>query len=154
MLITESTISLKVTHCILWAVHCLCRMCRCVLLVVLWLLIGTRSCLLILGLLSIAEPLCPSWCRFGMILVTLCLMMWDLWISRAEPMLSSWHDLFLFWLLLFYVFLPSMGWLCGVWVFGLIVLSLSPRLAPRTPNVNNNNDKGHLALPQHGKWVI
>ena len=36
-------------------------------------------------------------------------------------MLSCWHDLlFLFFLLLFYHFLPSMGWLCGVGVFGLI----------------------------------
>ena len=30
------------------------------LLVVLWLLIGARSRLLVVGLLSIAEPLCPS----------------------------------------------------------------------------------------------
>ena len=28
-------------------------------------------------LLSIPELLCPSWCLFGMILVTLCLMVWD-----------------------------------------------------------------------------
>ena len=47
-------------------------------------------------------------------------------------MLSSWHDLlFLFCFLLFYL-LPSMGWLCGVGVFGLIVFSLSPGLAQRT----------------------
>ena len=31
-------------------------------------------------------------------------------------------------LLLFYLFLPSTGWLCGVGVFGLIVFSLSPDL--------------------------
>ena len=55
----------------------LCRMCRCVLLVVLWLLISTRSRILIVGLLSIAEPLCPSRCLFGTILVTLCLMVWQ-----------------------------------------------------------------------------
>ena len=115
------------------AVHCLCRMCRCVLLVVLWLLIGTRSRLLVVGLLSIAEAMCPSLCLFGMILVTLCLMVWDWRVSRAEPMLSCWHDLlFRFCLLLFYLFLPSMGWLCGVGVFGLIVSSLSPGLAQRT----------------------
>ena len=42
-------------------------------------------------------------------------------VSRAEPMLSCWHHLlFLFCLLLFYLLLPSMGWLCGVGVFGLI----------------------------------
>ena len=41
-------------------------------------------------------------------------------------MLSCWHDLlFLFCLLLFYLFLPSMGWLCGVGVFGLIECSHS-----------------------------
>ena len=48
---------------------------------------------------------------FGTIFVTLCLMVWD-WrrVSRAEPMLSCGHDLlFLFCLLLFYLFLPSMG---------------------------------------------
>ena len=66
----------------------LCRMRRGVLLVVLWLLIGTRSLLLVVGLLSIAEPLCPSRCLFGTILVTLCLMVWDWRIARAEQMLS------------------------------------------------------------------
>ena len=118
-------------------------MCRRVLLVVLWLLIGTRSRLLVLGLLSIAEASCPSRCLFGTILVTLCLMVWDWRVSRAEPMLSCWHDrLFLFCLLLFYLFLSSMGWLCGVAVFILIVCSHSlPGLAQRTPNNNNNNNK-------------
>ena len=53
-----------------------------------WLLIDTRSRLLIVGLLGIAEPLCPSWCPFGTIFVTLCLMVWDWQVSRAEPMLS------------------------------------------------------------------
>ena len=82
----------------------------------------------------IAEALCPSLCLFETILVTLCLMVWDWLVSRAEPMLSCWHNLlFLFCLLLFYLFLPSMGWLCGVGVFGLIVFSLSPGLAQRTP---------------------
>ena len=90
-------------------------MCRRVLLVVLWLLIGTDSRLLVVGLLSIAEALCQSLCLFGTILVTLCLMVWDWRVSRAESMLSCWHDLFLFCLLLFYLFLPSMVWLCGVW---------------------------------------
>ena len=81
----------------------------------------------------------PSRCLFVTILVTLCLMVRDWRVSRAEPMLSCWHDLlFLFCLLLFYLFLPSMGWLGGVGVFGLIVFSLSPGLAQRTPNDNNN----------------
>ena len=106
--------------------HCLCRMCRSVLLLVLWLLIGTRSRLLVVGLLSIAEPLCPSRCLFGTILVTLCLMLRDWRVSTAEPMLSCCHDLlFLFCLLLFYLFLFSMGWLCSVGIFGLMECSHS-----------------------------
>ena len=41
-------------------------------------------------------------------------------------MLSCWHDLlFLWFLLLFYLVLLSMGWLCGVGVFGLIECSHS-----------------------------
>ena len=61
-------------------------------------------------------------------------------------MLSCLHDLlFLFCLLLFYLFLPSMGWLCGIGVFGLIVFSLSPGLAQRTPINNNNNN----AIPEN-----
>ena len=35
-------------------------------------------------------------------------------------MLSCWHDLLFLFSLLFYL-LPSMGWLCGVGFFGLIV---------------------------------
>ena len=60
-------------------------------------------------------------------------------------MLSCWHDLlFLFCLLLFYLFLTSMGWLCGVRVFGDDrVFSLSPDLAQRTPNYNNNNNNNN-----------
>ena len=53
--------------------------------------------------------------------MTLCLMVCDWQVSRAEPILSCWHDLlFLFCLFLFYPFLPSMGLLCEVGVFGLI----------------------------------
>ena len=53
-------------------------------------------------------------------------------------MLSCWHDLLLlFCLVLFYLLLPNMGWLCGVGVFGLIVFSLSLGLARLTPNNNN-----------------
>ena len=96
--------------------------------------------LLVVGLLSIAEPLCPSLCLFGTILVTLCLMMSDWRVSGAEPMLSCWHDLlFLFCLLLFYLFIPSMGWFCGVGVFGLIECPHSlPALHSGLQNNNNN----------------
>ena len=56
----------------------------------------------------------------------MCLMVRDWRVSRAEPMLSCWHDLLFFWcLLLFYLLLPSIGWLCGVGVFGLIGCSHS-----------------------------
>ena len=57
---------------------------------------------------------------------------------KSRPNFSCWHDLrFLFCLLLFYLFLSSMGWLCGVGVFGDGVFSLSHGLALLTP-VNNN----------------
>ena len=54
-------------------------------------------------------------------------------------MLSCWHDLlFLFCLLLFYLFLPSTGWLCGVGVFGLIECPHSlPALHSGLQNNNN-----------------
>ena len=53
----------------------------------------------------------PLWCLFGTILVIPCLIVWDWRVSRAEPMLSCWHDLLiLFCLLLFYFFfLPWVG---------------------------------------------
>ena len=55
-------------------------------------------------------------------------------VSRAEPMLSCWHDLlFLFCRLLFYLFLLSMDWLCRVGVYGLIECSHSPGLPQKTP---------------------
>ena len=77
-------------------------------------------------MLSIAEPLCSSRGLFETILVTQRLQVWDWRILRAEPMLYCWHDLlFLFCLLLFYLFLNSKVWLCGVGVFGHSVLSLS-----------------------------
>ena len=40
------------------------------------------------GLLGTAEPSCPSQCLLGMIIVTLCLMVWGWQILRAEPRLS------------------------------------------------------------------
>ena len=58
-----------------------------------------------------AESLCLSRCLFLKILVTLCLMVWDWWVSRAEPILSRWHDLlFLFVAYCFiFFFLPCVG---------------------------------------------
>ena len=93
-------------------------------------LVFNKTCVYIY---TFAPPRCRTFhyrrnfrCLFGTILVTLCLMVWDWLVSRAEPILSCWHDLlFLFCLLLFYLFLHSMGWLCGVVVFGLIEYSHS-----------------------------
>ena len=62
-------------------------------------------------------------------------------------MLSCWHDLlFLFCLLLFYLLLPSMGWLCGVGVFGLIECphSLPALHADFKIIIINNNTKQNI----------
>ena len=48
---------------------------------------------LAVGLLSTAEHLCPSRRLFGTILVTLCLMVWNWRVLRAEPMLFFWPNL-------------------------------------------------------------
>ena len=54
------------------------------------------------------------------------------------------HDLlFLLCLLLFYL-LPSMGWLCGVGLFGLIECAHSPGLEQQTANNNDNNNNMYL----------
>ena len=109
-------LGLRVTQCIHWAVHCLCSMCQLVLLMMLWLLIGTRLRLLAVELLCTAEPLYPFRRLFGTILVILCLMAWDWRVLRAEPMLSFWPNLrFIFVSYCFLFFIPFMGWLCGVW---------------------------------------
>ena len=58
--------------------------------------------------------------------------------SRANAFLLAWSALS-FCFLLFYLFLSYMGWLCGVWVFGLIECSHSlPGLALPTPVDNND----------------
>ena len=70
---------------------------------------GTLSQLLVVGLLSVAEPLCPSLCLFGTILLTLGLMVCDWRVSRAQPMLSCSLDLLFIFLsptLLSFIFLP------------------------------------------------
>ena len=66
---------------------------------------------------------------------------------------------FFFYLLLFYIFLPSRGWLCRVGVFGLIECPHSLQALHsglQNNNNNNNNNKyarrmGELlaALPTH-----
>ena len=53
----------------------------------------------------------PSQCLFVTILEILYLMVWDWLVLRAESMPSCWPNLlFLFCLILFCLFLPSMGW--------------------------------------------
>ena len=119
-------------------------MCRRVLLAVLWLLIGTRSRLIVVGLLlSVAEPLCPSRFFFRTILVTLCLIVWDWRVSRAEPMLSCWLDLLFLWSLTISSTSSSSFHGLVVWGQGLRtdrVFSLSAGHAQRTSNNNNNNN--------------
>ena len=58
-------------------VHCLCRMCRRVLLVVLWLLISTRMRLLPVELLSTVESWRASQSLFETIFLTMYLIVWD-----------------------------------------------------------------------------
>ena len=45
------------------------------------------------------------------LIVTPCLMVWDWRVSRAEPMLSCWHDLLLFFVSYYVIlfFLPRVG---------------------------------------------
>ena len=119
-------------------------MCRRSLLVVLWLLISTRSRLPVVGLLSNAEPLCPSpRCLFGTILVTLCLLVCDWWVSRAEPMLSCGINSSVLYFLSPTILSFSSFHGLVVWGWRLRtdrVFSLSPALALLTPVNNNNNN--------------
>ena len=52
-------------------------------------------------------------------LMTLCFLVWDRWLLRAEPMPSCRPNLLFFGLFLFSIFLPSGGSFCGVGVFRL-----------------------------------
>ena len=70
-------------------------------------------------------------------IVTLCLMMCDSRVSRAEPILSCWHDLLLIFvstILYFSSFHGLVVWGWGLWTDR--VYSLSTGLAQRTPNNN------------------
>ena len=83
-----------------------------------------------------APPLCrtsqyrrtfvPSQYLYGTIFfVTLCLMVWDWRVLRAEIMHSCCHNFILFLSPTIFAFSSFMGWLCGVGVFGLIECSHS-----------------------------
>ena len=111
------------TQCRSWSIEpnatqCLCRMCRRRLLVVLWLAVE---------ILSTSEPLSPSQCLFGTILVTLCLMVWDWQVLTAEPMLSCWPIL-LFLFVSYYFLFFFLPWVVFVgWGLRIDrVFSLSP----------------------------
>ena len=79
----------------------------------------------------------PSRCLFGTILVTLCMMVWDWRTSRAEPMLSCWHDLLFLFLsrtiLSFSSFNGLVVWGWGLWTDSVLTL-------PAFPAFNNNNN--------------
>ena len=110
-----------VTRCTLFVVLFLCRMCRFGLHAALWSHIDSLMRLLAAEPRSIAGLLFPCQHVCGTILVTLCSMVWDWRVSRAGPMPFYWPSWSLiFCLLLFSLFFHSVGWCCGVGVFGLI----------------------------------
>ena len=111
-----------VTRCHLFMVHYLCRICKCGLHAVLWSHIGTFMCRFAAvpqNFFFSSHSLC------GAIFVTVYLVAWDWWVLRAGPMLffimPSRAPFFC--LLLFSIYLFSMGWHCMAGVFALIVLS-------------------------------
>ena len=82
-----------------------------------------RLRLLAVYFLSTVEPLCLSQCLFGTIFGCPVFDGVGLRVFREEPMLSRWPNLLS--LLLFSVFLPSMGWLyeVGLRIDGVFSLS-------------------------------
>ena len=110
-----------------------------------WLLIGTSLRLLAVELLSIAGPLCPTQYRYGTILVTLFLMVWDWRVLRAEPTPTCWLNLFFLYISHFFsLFLPSTDWFCEVGVLGLIGCSHSLPALHCGLFFNNNNEKADI----------
>ena len=104
--------------------------------------------------LNIAGLLFSCECLCGTILVTPCSMVWDWRVSRSGPMLFYWPCCSLtFCLLQFpFLFFHSLGWCCGVEVFGLIgCSSLSPSLTLPTFHNKNNNNKMVAPLTNPGK---
>ena len=81
---------------------------------------GTRLSFFAVGLLTAAEPLCHSQCLLITILVTLCLMVWDWRVERAEKMLSCWPKL-LFLFVSYYLIIFILP-------YGLVVLGWGHRI--------------------------
>ena len=86
--------------CMLYKIRCIrcthfvvlyrCCMCQCGLHVVLWSHIAILMLFLATEPHSTAGLLFPSQCLSGMILMTLCSMVWDSWVWQAGPMLFYW----------------------------------------------------------------
>ena len=104
-------------------------------------LVAHRHSFRILGvrILSTAEPLCPSRRLFGMILVILCLMVWDWRVLRAEAMLSWWPNLLFIFVSYCFLFFFFYRLVVRGWVFGLIECSHSLLTLHCFNNNNNNN---------------
>ena len=142
-------------RCNLFMVLYLCPMSKFGLHAVLWSHIGIPKLLLPAEPRSSAEPLLPSKCPCGRILLTLHSMVWDWRISRAVPMLIYWPKRlypFLSFTIFPFLFLLSNGWYFEAGVFGLAgCRSLSPSLSLPTSfnnDDNNNNDNN----PHHSRW--
>ena len=91
---------------------------------------------------STAGPLFPSQCPLGTILLTLYLMVWDWWVSKAGPMLFHRHKLpYKFWSSTIFPILSflSIGWHCGAGVFGLIGCRLLTQSLALQTSFNNNH---------------
>ena len=111
-----------VTRCTLFMVLFLCRMCRCGLHAALWSHIATPMRLLAAEPRSIAGHLFTGQYLCGTILVTLYSMVWNWRVSRAGPMPFYWPSCSLTFFVSCcfpFLFFHSMGWCCGVGVFGL-----------------------------------
>ena len=80
----------------------------------------SRRALVAVKLLSTAVPLCPSHCLCGTILVTMCLMVWDWRVLRAEPILSCLLFCMLFHFVSYYFIFFSF--------YGLAVWGWDPRI--------------------------
>ena len=147
------------THCTLFMVLFLCRMCRCGLHVALH--IGTHMRLLAAEPRSIAGLLFPFHYLCGAILVTPYSIVWEWRVSRVKQLgqchftgLAA-HSIFVSSCFAF-LFFHSMGRYCEVGVFGLIVCqSLSPGLAVPTFFNNNNNDNNNTCpIPLYNTCAI
>ena len=115
---------LGVTRSTLFLVLWLYRMRQCWLHAMLWSDIGVCLCGALQSLAILQDIiLFPSQCPCVTILLTLYLMVWDCWVSKAGSMLIYWPNLLYLFLsstVFSYLFFLSIGWYCGAGVFWLI----------------------------------